>query len=156
MPDSAVEQIMPKSYAHSAGLKIHRLIWASAFGEIPPGYVVHHIDGNKRNNVLDNLQCMSIEAHSALHRPRVGLRHCSWCGHECTWLMHGLCSVCYDYKRRNSTLIRRLHTKRYKQSRWAGVHCSCGMPVYAKGKCRQCYHTEWSRNSRNKKGQNPG
>lgn len=45
----------------------HRLIWEKAYGEIPEGYIIHHIDGNKSNNDLSNLQMMSREEHSRLH-----------------------------------------------------------------------------------------
>ncbi len=30
--------------------------------------VVHHVDGNPRNNVLDNLQLMTRSEHTRLHR----------------------------------------------------------------------------------------
>lgn len=32
-----------------------------------PGYVVHHIDGNKKNNSLDNLAVLSRSEHTRLH-----------------------------------------------------------------------------------------
>ena len=36
---------------------LHREIWEQAYGAIPDGSVVCHIDGNRENNKLDNLIC---------------------------------------------------------------------------------------------------
>jgi len=48
---------------------VHRLVWISANNqEIPKGYQVHHIDGNKRNNNPDNLILLSEREHKKLHR----------------------------------------------------------------------------------------
>lgn len=44
----------------------HRAVWAMHFGEIPPGYAVHHEDGNKLNNDIGNLRCMLFGEHSRL------------------------------------------------------------------------------------------
>ena len=46
---------------------LHREIWKDAFGEIPKGCVIHHIDGNKRNNNIWNLTTMSRKDHINLH-----------------------------------------------------------------------------------------
>jgi hypothetical protein len=35
---------------------IHRLMYQTFVGSIPPGYHVHHADGNARNNALRNLR----------------------------------------------------------------------------------------------------
>jgi hypothetical protein len=47
--------------------KLHRYIWEELNGNIPEGYVIHHIDFDKENNCIDNLQCMTREEHTALH-----------------------------------------------------------------------------------------
>jgi hypothetical protein len=39
-----------------------------AIPRIPPGFVVHHIDMDKRNNALDNLAMVSLKSHGQLHR----------------------------------------------------------------------------------------
>lgn len=46
---------------------LHRLIYADAHGPIPEGYVVHHIDGNRINNSIDNLELMPLSEHSSKH-----------------------------------------------------------------------------------------
>lgn len=50
----------------------YRRIWINAFGPIPVdeqgrSFEIHHVDGNRKNNSLDNLQCLSIEDHYKLH-----------------------------------------------------------------------------------------
>lgn len=36
--------------------------------EIPKGYCVHHIDGNKKNNDISNLSLMTLSGHTKLHQ----------------------------------------------------------------------------------------
>lgn len=45
----------------------HRLVWEENFGKIPEGCVVHHIDGDRKNNNIDNLAIMASGAHTRLH-----------------------------------------------------------------------------------------
>jgi len=43
------------------------LIWEEHFGPIPPNHVVHHKDGNKLNNSINNLELMSKKQHQQHH-----------------------------------------------------------------------------------------
>lgn len=71
---------------------LHRDIWEAAHGKIPDGYEIHHIDGNKDNNELSNLQCMTVAEHRRLHMkksrakgtlfPLKYKRICAECGKE--------------------------------------------------------------------------
>ena len=50
----------------------YRKIWESSYGKIPKDengrtYEIHHIDGNRKNNLLDNLMCISIQEHYDIH-----------------------------------------------------------------------------------------
>jgi hypothetical protein len=50
----------------------YRKIWESINGPIPKdeqgrSYEIHHIDGNRDNNSIDNLKCVSIEDHYKIH-----------------------------------------------------------------------------------------
>ncbi|ANU28444.1 HNH endonuclease signature motif containing protein [Planococcus versutus] len=47
--------------------RLHRSIWEHHNGEIPEGYHIHHIDGNKNNNDISNLECMPAKEHAYLH-----------------------------------------------------------------------------------------
>lgn len=47
---------------------LHRLIMADALGcGIPSDYHVHHIDGDKLNNDISNLELLSRSEHKSLH-----------------------------------------------------------------------------------------
>ena len=35
---------------------VHRLVWLFNYGKIPKGFVVNHIDGDKFNNTIENLE----------------------------------------------------------------------------------------------------
>lgn len=47
--------------------RLHRYIWEYYNGEIPEGYHIHHIDGNKANNDIDNLELIKATKHAELH-----------------------------------------------------------------------------------------
>jgi len=56
-----------KRYSNS-GKSVHRYVASRKVGgKIGKGRVVHHRDGNKRNNSRSNLQIMSRSSHSRLH-----------------------------------------------------------------------------------------
>jgi hypothetical protein len=48
---------------------LHRVIWESVHGLIPDGFVVHHIDGNPDNNLIENLSCIPLVEHLKHHYP---------------------------------------------------------------------------------------
>lgn len=50
--------------------QLHRVVWSYYYGEIPKGYVIHHIDENPANNNIENLQCMSRLEHGKIHGGR--------------------------------------------------------------------------------------
>jgi hypothetical protein len=50
----------------------YRKIWVEAYGEIPldengQSYEIHHIDGNRKNNSINNLMCVSLQEHFDIH-----------------------------------------------------------------------------------------
>lgn len=63
-----------KSYAKSFGFHTHRIVAARMLGrKLLPGEVVHHIDGNKRNNRPDNLMVFASQAeHAKWHAEHKG------------------------------------------------------------------------------------
>lgn len=47
--------------------RMHRLVWETFVGQIPEGYDVHHINGNKLDNRLENLELLSDYDHCIEH-----------------------------------------------------------------------------------------
>lgn len=44
----------------------HRYVWESNYGHIPKGYVIHHIDGDRTNNDINNLEILTKERHDRI------------------------------------------------------------------------------------------
>ena len=44
----------------------HRLIWEKANGQIPEGFIIHHLNGIKTDNRLENLICISRKEHNPI------------------------------------------------------------------------------------------
>lgn len=48
-------------------IKEHHHIWKKQFGEIPQGYHLHHINLNRLDNRIENLQLIPKKEHAKLH-----------------------------------------------------------------------------------------
>lgn len=46
---------------------LHRQVWIDHHGEIPQGFQIHHKDGDKGNNDIANLECVTPREHSERH-----------------------------------------------------------------------------------------
>lgn len=47
--------------------RLHRYVWEKEVGAIPKGCQIHHINGNKADNRIDNLAIMTASGHQRLH-----------------------------------------------------------------------------------------
>ena len=54
-------------YACTGGKRqfLHRAVWEKINGPISDGYDIHHIDGDKANNHIDNLELISKSEHAS-------------------------------------------------------------------------------------------
>lgn len=48
---------------------MHRDVWEASNGTIPEGYDIHHKDGNRMNNTIENLECLPKSEHTRLYSP---------------------------------------------------------------------------------------
>lgn len=46
----------------------HRIVWRKYKGEIPKGMVIHHINQNKKDNRIENLQLVTFQEHRNIHK----------------------------------------------------------------------------------------
>ena len=56
-----------EKYFKSHRFYLHRVVWEDNFGEIPQGYHIHHIDHDRSNNRISNLQCIKGSKHMSEH-----------------------------------------------------------------------------------------
>ena len=45
----------------------HRVIWEHHHGPVPRGFQLHHINGIRHDNRIENLELLSIREHAARH-----------------------------------------------------------------------------------------
>lgn len=54
-------------YFQRKGKRLHRMVWEFHNGPIPTGYDIHHINGDRADNDIDNLQMLTEQEHESLH-----------------------------------------------------------------------------------------
>ncbi len=83
-----IGRVNPWGYAYlEGGIAYQRIVYEAAHGPIPEGFHVHHRNGDKLDNRIENLEAMSPSDHSRLHgghRKVDGrwVRRCPLCGEE--------------------------------------------------------------------------
>lgn len=67
-PPTSEKRIYQFHNDYCGSIREHVLVMEQSLGRaLEKGEVVHHIDGDKRNNRLQNLQLMSVDEHNACH-----------------------------------------------------------------------------------------
>lgn len=46
----------------------HRVVWEEAYGKIPPGMIIHHKNGDSKDNQIENLQLVTFLEHMDIHK----------------------------------------------------------------------------------------
>jgi len=64
-------RINGKNTGKAKSILTHRKIWMKYHGQIPEGYIIHHKNGNKKDNRIENLECISRKIHSFLHSKKI-------------------------------------------------------------------------------------
>lgn len=69
--------------------KVHRVIWEIMVGGVPDGYVIDHINNNKRDNRLENLRLATRSENECNKRvrksSRSGIKNVVWNGQLGAW-----------------------------------------------------------------------
>lgn len=48
---------------------MHRYVWENEKGKIPPGWDIHHINENRADNGIENLECLPKAEHTRKYSP---------------------------------------------------------------------------------------
>lgn len=56
-------------------VQLHRQVWEDHFGSIPEDYQVHHKNGDKLDNRMENLECLHISEHRRIHNAQKEIQY---------------------------------------------------------------------------------
>jgi len=75
----------PIIWIDGKSIKLHIYVWEKENGSKPKGYQIHHIDNNKKNYLLENLQLVTQSDHFRIHA--------GWVSEDGEWTKKP-CSTC--------------------------------------------------------------
>lgn len=80
------------------GFAIHRAVWSYYHGEIPEKHEIHHVNHNKGDNAVLNLQLLTNFAHQQIHHRKPPIKKiCPVCGIKFTLKRRSYDAVCCSY-----------------------------------------------------------
>lgn len=50
----------------------HKLVWIAAGRQIPDGWLIHHLNGHRQDNRIENLECVARGFHNHVHNQERG------------------------------------------------------------------------------------
>lgn len=66
--DGVVFYLDKDGYYTNFRTTLHRYKFEKKYGVVLPGFAIHHIDGNKKNNNIINLMMVSFKEHLLIHK----------------------------------------------------------------------------------------
>ena len=93
-------------------MRLHIYVWQKHNGDVPKGYQVHHIDGNKDNNDISNLELLKSFDHLSLHatnRSEASREH---------MLTHVIPAAAEWHKSEEAKQFHKDHFEQYTRSIW--------------------------------------
>jgi hypothetical protein len=120
-------------YFQRSGERLHRRIWEDHHGPVPSGFHVHHRDGNKRNNSLDNLELLTAAEHMS-HHHKGQQREPPPAAHAAAAKWHGSPEGLAWHHQHYANVRDRLHRRVQRDCDWCGTTFN-GLPGKASRFC---------------------
>jgi hypothetical protein len=79
----------PQGGPRQKPIRLHRAVWEFHNGAIPDGYDIHHIDDDRKNNDISNLECVQHGTHTRRHELERRANNTAWRESREAWAAKG-------------------------------------------------------------------
>ena len=123
-----------KSQKPKRTLRLHREVWSAVFGAIPEKHDIHHVDHDRTNNAIENLECLPKGAHRRHHTLAQPIARKDWAQQEPQLLLCVDCDAELWRKRvTRHPLCASCHSQRAEAKRRVAKHCrQCDAPFVSR------------------------